>query len=163
VIMIPAAGVTNSTTKGMPDIAGQNKRSQSFLAEQNGILKAVYLPAYKTGNPDADLQITIYRADTHGNPVGYALANKAFPAKAIGWSVKRLVIHPAVSLTKGKAYCIVLSSATKTAGYGFTYDNGGHYNPKNSFGTLHGGTLIPENGKKLNFRLIVTPIKSAGK
>ena len=156
VARIPATDVKNSSTKGLPDIAGATKRSQTFLAERSGILKTVYLPVYKTGNADADLQVAIYRADVHGNPEGNALANKSIPAKVIGWSVKRLAVHPGINLTKGAAYCIVLYSATSAGSYGFTYDNSKTSNPQLSFGKLQGDAFVAENGKQLNFKLIVT-------
>ena len=163
VARIPAGDNMKSSAKGPSDIAGETRRSQTFLVEQSGVLKTVYIPAYKTGNPDSDLQIAVYRADTHGSPVGDALANKTIPAKAIGWSVKRQVIHPVVNITKGLTYCIVLSSATKKGGYGFTYNNGGHHNQQMLFGKLQGNSLVPENGKQLNFSLIVTPNRATGK
>jgi hypothetical protein len=156
VTRIPATDIKNSSTKGLPDIAGETKRSQTFLAEKSGVLKIIYLPAYKTGNVDADLQVSIYRADDNGNPTGNALAIKSIPAKAIGWSVKRQVIYPAVNLTKGTAYCVVLSSATTAGAYGFTYNNNKPLNPQVLFGKLRGKSFVAENGKQLNFRLIVT-------
>ena len=156
VARIPATDVKNSSTKGLPDIAGATKRSQTFLAERSGILKTVYLPVYKTGNIDADLQVAIYRADAQGKPEGKTLANKSIPAKAIGWSVKLLAVHPGVQLTKGVAYCIVLSSATSAGSYGFTYNNNITSNPQLSFGKVQGDTLVTEDGKQLNFKLIVT-------
>jgi hypothetical protein len=156
VTRIPATDNKNSSTKGLPDIAGETKRSQTFLAEKSGVLKIIYLPAYKTGNVDADLQVSIYRADDNGNPIGNALAIKSIPAKAIGWSVKRQVVYPAVNLTKGTAYCVVLSSATTAGAYGFTYNNNKPLNPQVLFGKLRGKSFIAENGKQLNFRLIVT-------
>ena len=88
----------------------------------------------QNGTPDAGLKIDVYRAGVKGTLVGKALASITIPAKAIGWSAKRQVIHPAANITKGKAYCIVLSSATKTGSYGFTYDNGGSQNLKISAG-----------------------------
>jgi hypothetical protein len=163
VARIPAVDVKNSSVKGPSDIAGDLKRSQIFLAEQSGILKTMYLPIYKTGNIDADLQVTIHRADNNGNPDGKALSCKNIPAKAIGWSVKRQVVHPAVTLIKGTAYCITLSSATKTGAYGFTYYNGKHQNSRLAFGKLQGDSLMRENGKQLNFSIIVTQMRPAGK
>jgi hypothetical protein len=156
VMRISAVDDKNSSIKGLADISGETKRSQTFLAEQNGVLKTVYLPIYKTGNIETDLQVSIYRADTQGKPMGNALANKSIPAKAIGWSVKRQAVHPGVKLTKGAAYCIVLSSATSTGGYGFTYNNSKTTDPQMLFGKLQGNSFVPENGKQLNFRLIVT-------
>jgi hypothetical protein len=163
VIMIPAAGVTNSTTKGMPDIAGQNKRSQSFLAEQNGVLKTVYLPLYKAGNVDKDLQIAVYRADEQGKPLANAIVSKTIAANAIGWAIKRQAIHPDIKLTKGTGYCIVLSSDTKTGGYGFTYNNSKPTNTQMIFGKLDEGYFVPEPGKQLNFKLIITSKKAASR
>ncbi|QHS57511.1 hypothetical protein GWR56_18890 [Mucilaginibacter sp. 14171R-50] len=163
VVTIPAMDSKKSSVKGVADIARDTKRSQTFFAERSGVLKTIYLPAYKTGTPDADLQVDVYRAGAQGNPVGKALVSKAIPANAIGWSVKRQVIHPAVNVTKGTAYCIVLSSATNTGSYGFTYDNGGHQNHQMLFGKLQAGSLLPENGKQLNFSPIVTPILAMGK
>jgi hypothetical protein len=152
VTKIPAIDNQNSSIKGAADIGGENKRAQTFVAGQNGILKTIYLPAYKTGNVDAALQVAIYRADSNGKLLGDALVSKTIPAKAIGWSVKRQAIHPQVKLTKGNIYCIVLSSATSAGGYGFTYKTG----MKLLFGKLNGNTIQPDTGKQLNFNLIVT-------
>lgn len=156
VARMAAVGNNKSSIKGVSDIAGEFRRTQTFVAERSGILKTVYLPIYKTGNVDADLQIAIYHANAQGKPVGNVLANKSIPAKAIGWSVKRQAAHPGVKLTKGSAYCIVLSSATSAGSYGFTYSINKKANPQMLFGKLQGDSIVAENGKQLNFKLIVT-------
>jgi hypothetical protein len=156
VVRIRALNTKDGSIKGLSDIAGELKRSQTFVAGQSGVLKTVYLPVYKTGAPDADLQVAIYRADANGNPTGAALASKTISSETIGRSVKRQTIHPAVNVTKGTKYCIVLSSSTTTGAYGFTYTIGKNANSQLLFGKLQANTVVPENGRQLNFKPVIT-------
>jgi hypothetical protein len=151
----------NNSFKGTCDISGKLKRAQTFLAEQNGILKTVDIPIYKSGSPDAGLQVDIYAADKNGNLDGDALVSKTIPAKEIGWSVKRLPIHLALNLQRGKTYCIVLQSRANNGCYGFTYGVGKYQNPQLLFGKLEGNSFTDkEEGKRLNFKLIISQASS---
>ncbi|MDB5128278.1 MAG: hypothetical protein JWQ85_2510 [Mucilaginibacter sp.] len=146
--------------KGLCDINNGVQRSQSFAAAQGGMLKTIYINAYKTGYPDASLQVDIYHSDASGRPMGKVLATNTISPGAIGWSTKRQIIHPAIRLKKGTVYCIVLHSATTAGCYGFNYSSAKTNNSKLQFGKLQGDSFIPENNKQLNFDLIVTPDKS---
>ncbi|MFA6084027.1 family 43 glycosylhydrolase [Mucilaginibacter sp.] len=160
VTTLPSAGGKYSF-KGLCDINNGLQRSQSFTAARSGMLKTVYINAYKTGYPDAGLQVDIYLSDTSGRPKGKVLATKTIPAETIGWSVKRQTIHPAIRLKKGAVYCIVLHSATTAGCYGFTYGNYKTDFLKLRFGKLEGDSFIPENNKQLNFDLLMVPDKGS--
>jgi hypothetical protein len=152
-VKIPVIDDKRQSVKGVADIAGELKRSQTFLAGLSGILKAIYLPAYRVGDPDKGLQIAIYQSDLNGNLVGKSLWNKTIPVEAIGWSVKRQFLHPDILLTKGLVYSILLSSATTKGSYGYTYKVVDH-DSKVFLRKLQANSIVPEDNKHLNFDLI---------
>jgi hypothetical protein len=92
------------------DISKNVQRSQSFIPASTGILTTIELTTFKTGYPDAELVATIFKADKTGKAIGEALSTEAISATAIGWSAKRVAIHPKTKVTKGAATGVELYS-----------------------------------------------------
>ena len=148
-------GTIITNIKGLNDIAGTVKRSQSFIANKSGILTLIQLPVYKAGAVNAGLSVAIYRADNDGNLTGAALVNKTIEEKHIGWSIKRQTVHPKIKVVKGGTYCVVLSSPTTAGGYGYMYHDEKVSNAKIVFGKLKGDNFAKEHGKLLDFDIMI--------
>jgi hypothetical protein len=102
------------------DISGPNQRSQSFVATRSGTLTKVTYTTFKSGYPDAGLQIAVCAAD------GQILSDTLISADSISWAPKNIVIHPGISVVAGTGYKIVLRSASTKGCYGLEYSSKGN-------------------------------------
>ncbi len=99
------------------------QRSQSFQATRTGILSKVSFTTFKSGYPDAGLNISIYLVNKKFQPNGDPLSSTIIPSDSLGWSPKGIVIYPKIQVSKGTHYVILLKSACSTGCYGFEYNN----------------------------------------
>ena len=105
------------------DINNTIQRSQSFFVSHTGILTKLIFTTFKSGYPDAELNISIYHANKLHEPVGSPLSSTFIPSDSLGWSPKGINIFPKICVDGGKEYTIVVKSASKTGCYGFEYNN----------------------------------------
>ena len=101
------------------DISGPNQRSQSFVATRSGILTKVTYTTFKSGYPDAGLQVSVCAAD------GKILSDTLISADSISWAPNNIVIHPCISVAAGAGYKILLRSASTKGCYGLEYSHKG--------------------------------------
>lgn len=102
------------------DISGSGQRTQLFEAKRSGTLRKVTFTTFKTGHPDAGLQVLITDAS------GKILSTSQMPADSISWSPKNIIIHPGIKVKAGKRYQILLKSATTKGCYGIELSNNGN-------------------------------------
>jgi hypothetical protein len=106
------------------DISKNRQRSQSFTASRSGTLSSISVTTFKTGYPDAGVQVALYKANKLGQPVGTALSIDSIPEGTVGWSPKKLSISIEYAVKKGVVYCVVIKSAAGTGCYGIVYEDG---------------------------------------
>ncbi|TSJ44451.1 family 43 glycosylhydrolase [Mucilaginibacter corticis] len=158
IVKTPAKFAANSSFKGELEIKAGTAIAQNFVAVNSGILKRIEIPLFLKGAPKGGLKTSIYA--TNGNSItGEALTTKTLTGNTLGWSVKNQVFEPRIKVIKGTTYCIVLSSETSVGSYGYTYNVQNDNKAKPSFGKLENSTIIPESGKKLNFKLSTVAAK----
>jgi hypothetical protein len=133
------------------DISKNVQRSQSFTSSRSGSLKAIHFTTFKTGYPDAGLQISIFKADQTGLPIGNALSIETIAANKVGWSAKSLAVHPKISFLKGSRYCVVVGSAATTGCYGFAYRDSKKPSEFASYSSDGGKKFIADNNRSLKF------------
>jgi hypothetical protein len=109
------------------DIRAGWQRMQTFVAGRTGWLTTVSYTTFQNGNPDAPLQIEVYRVDTALQPAAPALVSVAVTASAVGWSPRELRVPVDVAVTAGRRYGIVARSAATTGCYGMTYNDAAPY------------------------------------
>ncbi|SDD19343.1 Glycosyl hydrolases family 43 [Mucilaginibacter pineti] len=135
------------------DISKNVQRSQSFIPAKTGVLTTIELTTFKTGYPDAELAVTIFKADKTGKAIGSALGTEAIPAATIGWSAKRVAIHPKIMVTKGAAYCIVIKSAAATGCYGFAFRDTAKTTGVELYSNDGGKTFSTEKNRELKLQI----------
>ena len=135
------------------DISKNVQRSQSFVPVRTGVLTTIELTTFKTGYPDAELVAAIFKADKTGKAIGEALSTEAIPATAIGWSAKRVAIHPKIKVTKGAAYCLVIKSAAATGCYGFAFRDTGKPTGVELYSNDGGKTFSAEKNRELKLQI----------
>ena len=148
---IPATNAGYSF-KGACDIKEGVKRIQTFKANKTGTLKSISFGAFKSGNPEGNLQLYISYADANGRPVGDVLTIRNVSAKTIGWSVKRQTVAVNIRVIKGQSVRVVFLGSN-TGCYGLTYRH-----PSTQgvvYGKLSGDMITPDSGKELDFSVII--------
>ena len=105
------------------DIGGKIARSQSFVAGKTGTLTSVSYTTFQTGDPNADLEFSLYKVDAQSRPMGSALFETRLPAKSVGWSARNVAIHPYIPVSAGERYAVVVKSSTSSGAYGFAYND----------------------------------------
>ena len=136
------------------DIGGEVTRLQTFIASRSGVLSAVNFNTFKTGYPDAPLQIAVYKTRA-GKTVGNALATVDLPIASVGWSAKNVKVNTKVLVKAGQTYGLVISSATRKGCYGFAYNDNLNTGGIEAVSTDKGLTYIAENGRKLKFNVVI--------
>lgn len=109
------------------DIAGNIARSQSFVAGRTGILTSISYTTFQIGDPNADLELAIYKADTQHRPAGPALFQTSIPAASVGWSARNVTVQPNIPVSWSERYAIVVKSGTSSGAYGFAYNDAHPY------------------------------------
>ena len=149
-----SSGSDGFTTFG--DIGGNIQRSQSFVANRTGILKAVSFCTFQAGYPDAGLTLEIYHADANHLPTGKALSSIMLLPDTIGWSPKLTADRPGISVNDGKTYALVVKSATTKGRYGFEYSDSAPYRAgKEAYSSDGGKSYSIETNRTLMFRTFV--------
>lgn len=113
--------------KSFCDIGGSIVRSQAFVATRSGTLSAVNFCTFKSGYPNADLKVEIYRANEANQPTGSALSSILVLSDSIGWSPKFITVRPQIDVEAGVRYAMVVKSATSSGSYGFEYNDSAPY------------------------------------
>ncbi|GAB3927944.1 family 43 glycosylhydrolase [Mucilaginibacter myungsuensis] len=137
------------------DISKSITRSQSFTATASGNLN-ITLTTLQTGYPNADLQVSIFKADKEGLPTGNALATAEIANKSIGWSAKQFKVQPKLKVVKGQAYSMVLSTASTTGAYGFAYRDIGKIDGVEAYSKDGGESYTVEKGRTMRFSVAVS-------
>lgn len=152
--------VISSGTDGFSshcDINSGIQRLQSFTPKKNGELSAVSITTFKSGYPEADLQIAIYELDANFSLSGKPLASVSVSADSINWSPNYFTINPNIPVKSGQPYAIVLRSTTEKGCYGVAlndfspYDSGGA-----AYSSTNGASFSKEKNRSLMFRVIVS-------
>lgn len=128
------------------DIGGQYQRTQSFTATRNGTLSKVTYTTFKTGNPDAALQVSVYDSAT-------LLYTTSIPADSISWAPSDVVIYPAIKVTAGKKYTIRVASAATKGCYGLEYKEPGGEGA--GYSSDNGQTFREEKGRTLKYQTFI--------
>jgi hypothetical protein len=96
------------------DVGSGVARFQTFVPGRTGTLSAVSYTSFQAGNPDAGLEISVYRANDAFQPTGDALSSTLVPAAQIGWSPRDVTVAPGISVVAGQRYGLLVRSATTT-------------------------------------------------
>ncbi|MBE9584653.1 family 43 glycosylhydrolase [Mucilaginibacter sp. JRF] len=137
------------------DIAGVKQRAQRFKAYWAGTLTRLTVIAFKNNNPDADLNLSVYKADKDGHPSGDALFTKALKDGDIGWSAKRIVVNPNIKVARNSKLVIVLSSAATTGCYGVALGDMVNLPGANPAISTDGGKSFTDDSHTLKFEAFV--------
>ncbi|WP_433893630.1 family 43 glycosylhydrolase [Streptomyces sp. CA-111067] len=139
------------------DVGSGIARFQTFVAGRSGTLSAVSYTGFQSGNPDAGLEISVYRADGSSLPTGAALSSTVVPAARIGWSPREVTVAPGIAVTAGQRYGLMVRSASDTGCYGLEYnDNGPYPGGGESYSNDNGSTFRAEAGRSLKFSTSVS-------
>jgi hypothetical protein len=145
-----AAGHQLDSTAGVEgftsfcDISGPYQRSQSFVATRSGTLSTVTYTTFKTGYPDAGLEVVIL-----GDSV---LSTTLVPADSISWAPNNIVVHPGIKVEAGKTYKMLLKSASTKGCYGLEYNHEGN---GEAYSSDNGVSFSPENNRTLKFQAFI--------
>jgi hypothetical protein len=151
------SGVTGFRTAC--DIAGDERREQTFTAGRSGRLTSLAVTAFKDGTeegrvlrtPPSDPLTVELRDGTR------TLWSATVPADAVGWSARDVILHPGVRVTRGHPYALVLGSVTTIGCYGFAFDDQNPYpGGASAVSTDAGATFTPEPGRDLKFHTEVS-------
>jgi len=110
------------------DIAGTNKREQTFTVGRGGRLASLAVTTFKDGteegrvlrNPPTE-PLRIELKDAASTTV-YATT---IPAGQIGWSARNVIVHPRIRVRRGDRYSVVLTSATPQGCFGVAQNDQG--------------------------------------
>jgi hypothetical protein len=140
--------------KSFCDIKSNWIRYQSFTPGQSGVLSSLYFSTYKSGDPNGNLEMSIYQTDKDSLPAGAPVYSKTFSASQIGWSPKQVAMNPNISVHGGMQYVLVLrSSGTNNGGcYGFSYNDYKPYQFGKEAYMANGGGWIIEPARSLKFQ-----------
>lgn len=138
------------------DISKNIQRSQSFTASKTGTLTETSFTSFKTGFPNADLIVEIYRANKEKLPEGKVLSSFTIAGEKISWAPKQVLVRPMISVTKGQSYCIVVRSKASEGAYGFAYSDEHPYPEGNAAISSDNGKLFSiEKNRTLKFYTLV--------
>ncbi|PST83634.1 hypothetical protein C7T94_13945 [Pedobacter yulinensis] len=148
----PAGSSGNAGFTWFSDIGGDLRRSQSFRAEKNGLLTDAAMTTFRTGYPEAALQVQLFRADASGLPTGQALFSATVAADSVSWAPHQIRVAPRINVVKGQAYALVLGSAAKSGKYGFAFNDDQPYQRGvAAISTDKGKSFKAEPGRSLKF------------
>lgn len=106
------------------DITNGIQHMQILEAPKSGKLKDISITVFKTGYPDADLVVGVYKVSSDNYPAGPPLYTEKLKADALGWSPKVFSLYPALTVKQGDRFCLVLKSGTSSGCYGAVYSEG---------------------------------------
>jgi hypothetical protein len=154
----PAVNKMNSSVRGTLEIKEGTALAQIFSPDKSGLLKKIEIPLYLKGAPNSGLKLSIYAADDKNAPTGDPLMSKVLKGNSLGWSVKKQVIETNIQVSKGKTYCIVLSSETSMGSYGYTFKVKHEQELYLPFGRLANTSIVTEKDKMLNFKPFIATV-----
>jgi len=137
------------------DISKSTQRKQTFKVQEAGYL-TFNIVTFKTGYPNADLQLTVYKTNGLGQPTGKALGTQTIAADSVGWSPKKLKTNSEMKRINPGNYCIVISSAATTGCYGLAYRDSGKTNETESYSSDGGKTFTTDPKRALKFEWVIT-------
>ncbi|GAB3431334.1 family 43 glycosylhydrolase [Niabella aquatica] len=126
------------------DIKDDSHYAQSFTIRRSGKLNHISITLFKNNHPDSDLMLELYNTDKNGLPTGNVVFSKYLKPEQLGWSPRKIVIHPEIQVVKGKVYSLVLRTNTTTGNYGFVMKET----------STPGETLAWRGGKAQQFTLL---------
>lgn len=150
------ANYGSANYKTICDISKGVQHSQSFPVSNSGTLTTINLTVYKTGYPDAGLQISVYKANSAGLPTGKSLGNQTIAVTRIGWSAKTITIQPKIWRLQRGTYCVVISSAAATGCYGVVYRDDNKTSDVESYSNDGGKIFVIENNRSIKITTITT-------
>jgi hypothetical protein len=134
------------------DVGAAVARFQTFVAGRTGRLSAVSYTSFQAGNPDAGLEISVYRATDAFQPSGAALSSTVVPAARIGWSPREVTVAPDIPVVAGQRYGLLVRSANTTGCYGLAYNDSSPYpGGGEAYSNDNGSTFRAEAGRSLKF------------
>src|SRR6218665_523972 len=128
------------------DIGGDIQRSQSFTATRHGILAKVTYATFKSGHPEAGLQLSICTADDK------VLSHHLIPSDSISWAPRNIAVYPGISVTAGTSYKILLKSASAKGCYGLEYNQEGN---GEAYSSDHGVSFSSEARRTLKHQIFI--------
>jgi hypothetical protein len=138
------------------DIHAAIQRSQSFVAKRTGMLTSASFTTFKSGNPDAGLELAIFRATDASLPTGAALSSTTVSASAIDWNAREVRFQPNVPVEMGVRYTIVAKSTATVGCYGVEYSDAAPYPGGGAAYSASGGTTFAaEMNRTLKFQTFV--------
>jgi hypothetical protein len=133
------------------DINKGMQRAQTFTARGSGVLTSFDITTLKSGYPTQGLTLSFYEGDNKK-----ILTKITIPSDSIGWSAKRIRVHPNIRVIKGKQYRIILRSETEQGCYGYaigdTSLNGKDYSLVSKD---QGATYNAEPNKQIKFEVVI--------
>ena len=108
-------GPSTNNFAAVCDIDSTVKRSQTFTAEKDGILRDLSISCFKNQYPDGALLIELKNAE------GKIMKTIRVVPDSISWSPKNVMVHPGIILQKGKRYTITVGTEAKKGKYGLAY------------------------------------------
>lgn len=134
------------------DIGSGVARFQTFVAGRTGTLSGVSYTGFQAGNPNAGLEISVYRADDTSRPTGTALSTTVVPTTSIGWSPREITVRPDIRVTAGQRYGFLVRSDTASGCYGLEYNDSAPYpSSGEAYSNDGGATFRAETGRSLKF------------
>jgi len=139
------------------DISGGVQRLQNFTTTMNGQLSEVSITTFKSGYPDADLEIAIYESEADFSLKGKPLFTLSVPADSIKWSPNYFTFSTNIAVEAGGQYAIVLRSAAEKGCYGIAFND---LSPDGKWGaayrSVNDATFSEEEHRSLMFRAIIS-------
>ncbi|MHA4896488.1 family 43 glycosylhydrolase [Pedobacter sp. PWIIR3] len=138
------------------DINKDIQRSQSFTASRSGSLSKLSIASFKSGFPDADLQIVLFAAAADFTPTGLPLWEATIAQKDLKWSANFTTVYPSVNVVSGKNYAIVLRSKARKGCYGVAYSDVAAYKGGGAaYSSDAGASFKKEENRSLMFQTII--------
>ena len=153
----PAANIVNSrqfTAKG--DITGKTRYLQVWQSSMPGKLKEVSMTIFRSGYPDSELVIEIYKINANDYPIGQPLFSKRIASSDIGWSPNQIKIYPGLKVKKNERLAFILKSTSTAASgrYGFLYGQLPNDRNNQAYISRDGGnTYVVDAGKILKYKV----------
>ena len=139
------------------DVGRSIERVQTFVAGRTGTLSSVAYTTFKSGNPEADLRIDIYQANSAFQPIGTVLSANRVPSSTVGWSPRDVIVYPEIPVTAGVRYGIVVHSANTTGCYGMLHNDSAPYpGGGQAYSSDTGASFTAEANRSLKFSVSVS-------
>jgi Glycosyl hydrolases family 43 len=139
------------------DIGRNIARIQTFVPSRSGTLTSASYTTYQSGDPNAGLEVQIFQANAAFQPTGSALFDTVVPASSIGWAPRDLTVYPAIAVTAGVRYGIVVKSSNTTGCYGMVHNDAAPYpGGGEGYSNTTGATFTAEANRSTKFSTTVS-------